>query len=40
MNEKQVSYMVEQSLDVAQMKEVIELTLIQNDSKGKRRIQI
>lgn len=40
MNEKQVSYMVEQSLDVAQMKEVIELTLIQNESKGKRRIQI
>lgn len=40
MNEKQVSYMVEHSMDVAQMKEVIELTLIQNESKGKRRIQI
>lgn len=39
MDEKQVAYMIEHNMEVEQMKEVIELTLIPYESKAKRRTQ-
>jgi len=39
MDEKQVAYMIEHNMEVEQMKEVIELTLLPYESKAKRRIQ-